>query len=189
MCRASAMIEQDMALGLSRMNRVTSVLATLDGTGATCLEVSMKQARSWKHHKLVRHNAESGCWEWIGATSSDGYGRVRFRGRRTGLHRITFQVQNGEVPDDMVIDHVCRNRKCCNPAHLRCVTPRDNALQNSVGIAQANAAKEKCPRCGSRFQPTKFKTKDGTYRDLRYCRPCKLKQMKDWRRKNPRPGH
>jgi hypothetical protein len=40
-CRASAMTEQDLALGLSRMGRRNPPLATLEGTGATCIEVRM----------------------------------------------------------------------------------------------------------------------------------------------------
>jgi len=50
-CRASAMTEQDLALGLSRMVRVFSRLATLEGTGATCVEVRMTKSKGVKKPK------------------------------------------------------------------------------------------------------------------------------------------
>lgn len=34
----------------------------------------------------------------------------------------------GKLTPGLVVDHVCRNRACVNPSHLREVTQRDNAL-------------------------------------------------------------
>lgn len=67
--------------------------------------------------------AESGCWEWQGATSQKGYGRVKFSNRLLSPHRVVA-VAAGIIPNinvlriDQNILHSCDNPKCCNPAHL-----------------------------------------------------------------------
>lgn len=70
------------------------------------------------------------CWEWKGAINRDtGYGVVGL-GRRsdgTGLvHRVVYELLIGPIPQGLDLDHLCRNRACCNPAHLEPVTRKVN---------------------------------------------------------------
>jgi hypothetical protein len=63
------------------------------------------------------------CWEWTGATTSNGYGR--FRGRR--VHRIAYEwATDRPIPPDMVVRHKCDNRLCCRPSHLELGTKAQN---------------------------------------------------------------
>jgi hypothetical protein len=66
---------------------------------------------------------ENGCWVFLGAKSPGGYGVVGIATGRNGLtHRVTYEHFVGPVPDGLDLDHLCRNRACCNPWHLEPVT-------------------------------------------------------------------
>lgn len=76
-----------------------------------------------------------GCWLWLGR-SSGGYGRVRFktptiRGDKL-VHRESYRIFIGEIPEGLLIRHRCHNKLCCNPLHLEPGTDRDNWLDMLV---------------------------------------------------------
>jgi hypothetical protein len=64
----------------------------------------------------------SGCWLWREYRDPEGYGRVRFDGKRRFAHRVVYELLVGPIPDGLVIDHRCRVRHCVNPDHLEPVT-------------------------------------------------------------------
>ncbi len=90
---------------------------------------------------------EDGCWLWMGFVDKAGYGRLRLGGRDVPVgyaHRISYELNVGPIPNGLVIDHLCRVRKCCNPAHLEVVTTRENVLRGesaSVKIARSGRCK------------------------------------------------
>ena len=49
-------------------------------------------------------------------------------------HRWAWELINGEIPKDMVIDHMCRNRQCVAIDHLRMVTQQENIMAGSHNI-------------------------------------------------------
>ncbi len=73
---------------------------------------------------------ESGCHEWQAAKNSEGYGNFwdkRFQTMR-GAHRVGWEMLMGEVPDNMEIDHICKNKACVRLDHLRMVTGSQNTM-------------------------------------------------------------
>lgn len=73
-------------------------------------------------HSRFESKTESGpaCWEWIGATNNRGYGVFRLDGRTQLAHRAAWFFEHGDWPNpDRVLDHVCNNKTCVNPEHLR----------------------------------------------------------------------
>lgn len=79
------------------------------------------------------------CWVWIGNLNSAGYGLLTLRmkrGPRKGqpvpqlVHRLSVAVFTGRVISGRkVCMHLCNNRRCCNPSHLRGGTQRKNMQQ------------------------------------------------------------
>lgn len=95
-------------------------------------------------------------------------------------HRVAWELANAEeIPAGLYVDHMCRNRRCVNPDHLRVVTPRVNATENNVGPSAANAARTHCVN-GHEF------TLENTYvhgPGWRKCRTCLAARRRRYRSK------
>ncbi|MER8220922.1 HNH endonuclease signature motif containing protein [Streptomyces sp. NPDC094143] len=111
-----------------------------------------------------------GCWLWQGQ-SRNGYG-LFFWGsgknqRSTGAHRYAYRLTCGEIPEGLVLDHLCRVPLCVNPQHLEPVTRRENVLRG-IGAPAVNRVKTHCDN-GHEFTPENtYLTKGGA----RNCRAC-----------------
>ena len=87
----------------------------------------------WKRLKKER----SGCWNWVGATNTSGYGNVMYQGRAASAHRLAAFLSglttSIAAPKNRkgtgFILHSCDNRRCCNPAHMRVGTYAENQIE------------------------------------------------------------
>ena len=78
--------------------------------------------------RFWRHVDTSGdCWNWTGAIAS-GYGTFGLYPpkRMIGAHRMSWEIENGPVPDGLHVLHHCDNKICVKPAHLFVGTRQDN---------------------------------------------------------------
>ncbi len=95
--------------------------------------------------KIV-HQGE--CWKWTGARSSNGYGNFAFedvdKRKTVSVHRYSYELFVGAVPEGLQLDHLCRNRLCVRPDHLEPVTGRENTLRGNT-LPAANLKKTHCP--------------------------------------------
>lgn len=93
--------------------------------------------------KLERYKIDhkTGCWIWLLSTRR-GYGQVSINGHIKGAHRVYFEAANGQIPKGMMLVHLCRNRRCVNPAHLEIVTNRENVRRGKSTKLTKEAAEE-----------------------------------------------
>jgi hypothetical protein len=70
--------------------------------------------------------SEDGCWVWTGATVGEGYGVIGRFGERIYSHRLSYETFVGPIPEGHYVDHMCHNKGCINPQHLRPATPKQN---------------------------------------------------------------
>lgn len=115
-----------------------------------------------------RVQQQGDCWVWTGTLDGTGYGVFCHAGKRFRSHRYSYELMVAEIPAGLVIDHLCRNRACCNPWHLEPVTEQVNIIRG-IGPTAINAAKTECPQ-GHAYSP------DNVYVDrsgYRYCRQCR----------------
>lgn len=94
---------------------------------------------------MQRIEKTKSCWLWTGGTGRNGYGDVYFDGRMQKAHRIVYRIFKGPIPEGLVLDHLCRIRRCVNPDHLEPVTHRENTIRG-IGFASVNHRKTTCPR-------------------------------------------
>ncbi len=66
------------------------------------------------------------CWQWIGNIKENGYGSLNYKGVAYHAHRAIYELLIAPIPEGAVIDHICRNPRCVNPAHLQCVSQTEN---------------------------------------------------------------
>jgi len=124
---------------------------------------------------------DSGCWHWTAGSSIMArtnnriwrYGWFRPGGKAQHVlaHRWAYETYNGLIPPGMVIDHLCRNTLCVNPAHLEAVTVQENLARGD----NANLRKTHCKR-GHLFDIANTYISGG---GGRYCRKCKA-----WHQRN-----
>ena len=74
--------------------------------------------------KRAKQN-EDGCLEWTGYIH-DGYGYIRARGKRRGVHREMWRLYHGDVPPDKQVQHTCGMKQCINYTHLKLGTSADS---------------------------------------------------------------
>ncbi len=124
-----------------------------------------REARFWLN--VDKTSSPDGCWLWTGYIANSGYATLSIGGKSVLGHRVSAFLHGIIAPAGHVIDHICRNRACVNPAHLRVATLRQNACENSISPARFHAQKSHCknghPLTGDNLMLTAYQ---------RRCRAC-----------------
>lgn len=119
----------------------------------------------------------NGCWVWHGSLNQYGYGRISVKidgqWKVQASHRVSYETFVGPIAPTLQIDHLCRNRACCNPAHLEAVTRKENILRG-VGAPASNARKAFCPK-GHPYAGSNLVLATGNNRQCRICNNAKAR--------------
>lgn len=108
------------------------------------------------------------CWNWVRARDRLGYGKKD--GRQAT--RFVWKHLVGEIPEGLVLDHLCRNTSCVNPEHLEPVTQKVN-IQRGVNVGKKLNVSPYCTS-GHLYDAV---GSDGR----RYCHTCKRERTRLWR--------
>lgn len=81
---------------------------------------------------------KDGCWTKEGWNSGNGYGKISVNGTAQMAHRAMYEALVGPIPEGLVLDHLCRNRACCNPDHLEPVTIQINTHRGDAVLIGAS---------------------------------------------------
>jgi hypothetical protein len=90
-------------------------------------------ARFWRYVRKA-----DGCWLWAGriknGRGSAGYGEVycSVAKKYVSVHRYSYLLAHGHLPEGLHICHHCDVRNCVNPAHLYAGTAADTMRDRSV---------------------------------------------------------
>lgn len=129
-------------------------------------------ARFWS-----KVDATGDCWLWKGHVGGQGYGYFNVaRGIVMRAHRLAYELEHGAIPRGLVVDHLCRNRLCVNPAHLEPVTNRENVLRGSQ--PQMVAARTNTCKRGHSLADARVNKKGRTCRTCTNLRAAELRAMR-----------
>jgi len=75
------------------------------------------------------------CLISIYSTGSHGYAQVGWtedgKTKTVLAHRAAWEFENGPMPAGMTLDHICKNKRCVNPAHMRVLDNYENARRTA----------------------------------------------------------
>lgn len=138
------------------------------------LIISVQEAaRFWS---IVEVASPEDCWEFGGARDRWGYGVFTKRGPRgrwgvSRAHRIAWALSNSTPIGTRLVLHACDNPACCNPAHLRAGTQRDNMWEMSL---KGRSPKQSVTSCknGHPYDEANTKWRSDRGPAARECRAC-----------------
>ena len=131
----------------------------------------------WRELLKRRKITESGCWEYTGKKNRMGYGKIKWMGITTGVHRVALCIKRGVplVGREIQVCHTCHNRPCFNPDHLYDGTNSTNQLDSVIYGTHHESRKTHCPQ-GHPYDSVNTISDSGK----RKCRICKNIRMRKW---------
>jgi len=141
--------------------------------------VRFKTALDREAHFWSKVRKTESCWIWTGYKHhwtgglGNEYGQTSWFNVSVSTHRLAYALLRGAIPHGMELDHLCRNRACCNPWHLEPVTHKENLRR---GIYRWNLTH--CPAGHAYEERNTYRTPRGHRR----CRKCRAIQEKKRRR-------
>lgn len=91
---------------------------------------------------------DNGCWIWQGFVKDgpSAYGEMSYRGETWRVHRLSFKLTRGSIPEGLEVCHTCDTMACCNPGHLEVKTHQANLMDASRRKRLQGQGKTHCLR-------------------------------------------
>lgn len=86
--------------------------------GELCIRKSHRSLCSLKCRLEGNIKKEEDCWIWQGKINQHGYGEIMIDRKRRTVHRVSYEFYKQKINKDLLIRHICNNRRCINPDHL-----------------------------------------------------------------------
>lgn len=131
--------------------------------------------------RFVKKVSFDGCWNWKASKDNDGYGNFWFKSKIYLAHRASYEMFVGSIQDGMTLDHICRNRSCVNPNHLRQMSLKENILCGD-GVCAKKLKQTHCVR-GHELSGYNLMNRVRNGNVNRSCRICKNERKRE-REKN-----
>jgi hypothetical protein len=85
-----------------------------------------------------------GCWLWTGYKTPLGYGRLSLGTQRLLAHRVSWELQHGDIQKGQCVCHTCDTPACVRPDHLFLGTMRDN-MHDMIAKQRQGGRTGACP--------------------------------------------
>lgn len=153
--------------------------------------------REWyrKKHKVINvrsllkdpsarfdfHTVYTGdCIMWAASVNSvTGYGQFNNGKTMVIAHRFAYERVYGAIPKEKQIDHLCKNRRCVNIAHLEAVMPVENIRRSGAYETLASQVRQRthCKYGHPYTEDNLYRTKEGK----RHCKTCRANAKSRYR--------
>ncbi|MGD1044720.1 MAG: HNH endonuclease signature motif containing protein [Bacteroidota bacterium] len=130
----------------------------------------------------------NGCWLWTGYKDNGGYGRFWLCKGNVKVHRFSYEVHNGQIPEGKEVMHACDRRECCNPSHLCAGSHEENMYDMKVkGRANPVRGEDKINAKLTETQVIEIRNSTIAQRKLAQiygvspCQISKIRTYKEWK--------
>jgi HNH endonuclease len=121
----------------------------------------------------------TGCWNSEGATNGRGNVWMAWGGRKRKVDQVAWEIFRGGIGVGKELDHICENRRCCNPEHMVEVDKQWHLEVSPRNVTWKNRNKTHCVN-GHEYTEENTIRRAGGGRD---CRACNNARQKKFQRK------
>lgn len=143
----------------------------------------VKKSNVERFFEYVDKLTEDQCWSWGGCTKN-GYGSFWIRdsscrngGKMVAAHRYSYELMFGKIEKGKIIHHICENKLCVNPLHMRLVSSfgRHTTDYHPTSVTAINKNRTHCIY-GHEFTPENTIIEKSGKRKCRTCSKLAIKK-------------
>lgn len=139
-------------------------------------EVVLKlESKFWE--KVSMPVIATDCWNWQATKSSNGYGLFWINDKNKRAHRVAYEAIFGSIPEELECHHICENKRCVNPFHIKLVTPIEHLELTPTHYSKQQKSRVCCMQGHAFTQQNTYVCTNGA----RVCRICHREELRLYR--------